>query len=149
MQKGLIVFKNLYSDEFLSTQVGFDNFYKLEDLLDFISSTKYIELCEGQYEYATKIPGVHNHYLDNLIYLREIGLPSNILLRMRFISSDCQNCSMVEFSTSYPLPGSMSSCVGVQLQHGQYSPRTGLPEAVTIIWVHAYTQNDLLSMFTE
>ena len=71
------MFKNLYSDEFLSTQVGFDNFYKLEDLLDFISSTKYIELCEGQYEYATKIPGVHNHYLDNLIYLREIGLPSN------------------------------------------------------------------------
>jgi len=36
------------------------------------------------------------------------------------------------------------SLCGVQLQQGQYSPRTGLPDAVTIMWVHAYTQNDLL-----
>jgi Fe-S cluster assembly protein SufD len=70
------VFKKLYSSEILSTQNGFESFYKLEDILDFVTSPIYLESIENS-TYKKKVPGLHKHYVDNLHYLREIGLPSN------------------------------------------------------------------------
>jgi len=70
------VFKNLYSSNILTKQNGFESFYKLEDILDFVTSPIYLEELENS-EYKKKVPGLHKHYVDNLYYLREIGLPSN------------------------------------------------------------------------
>jgi len=70
------VYKNLYSTKLLAQQNNFESFYKLEDILDFVTSPIYIENT-NDVEYKKKVPGLHQHYIDNLYYLREIGLPSN------------------------------------------------------------------------
>ena len=70
------MYKNLYSTKLLAQQNGFESFYKLEDILDFITSPIYIDNTQDV-EYRRKVPGLHQHYVDNLYYLREIGLPSN------------------------------------------------------------------------
>lgn len=70
------MFKTLYSQKLLTEQTGYDSFYKLEDILDYVTSPLYID-TSNEAEYRRKVPGLHQHYIDNLHYLREIGLPSN------------------------------------------------------------------------
>ena len=70
------MYKNLYSTKLLAQQNNFESFYKLEDILDFVTSPIYIENT-NDVEYKKKVPGLHQHHIDNLYYLREIGLPSN------------------------------------------------------------------------
>ena len=70
------MFKNLYSERLVDEQTGYENYFKLEDLSDYITSPQFIGLAD-QSQYAKKVPGLHNHYLDNLMYLREVGIPSN------------------------------------------------------------------------
>lgn len=71
------MFKNLYCSPLLESQSGFENFYKLDEVVDYVTSPEYISICEENYEYAKKVPGIHSHYLDNLLYLREVGIPEN------------------------------------------------------------------------
>ena len=68
------MYKNLYSDR-LDSEVT-DSYFKLDDIAEYVSSPNFISLAE-QSGYQRKVPGVHNHYMDNLMYLREVGLPSN------------------------------------------------------------------------
>ena len=63
------MFKKLYSSEILSTQNGFESFYKLEDILDFVTSPIYLESIESS-TYKKKVPGLHKHYVDlSLIHI--------------------------------------------------------------------------------
>ena len=59
------MFKNLYCSPLLEAQPGNEYFYKLEEVVDYVTSPEYISICEENYEYAKKVPGIHNHYLDN------------------------------------------------------------------------------------
>ena len=70
------MYKNLYSERLVDSQTGFDSYFKLEDLADYVSSSDFIAMAE-QSGYQKQVPGVHNHFLDNLMYLREVGMPSN------------------------------------------------------------------------
>ena len=70
------MYKNLYSERLVDSQTGVASYFKLEDLADYISSSDFIALAE-QSGYQKKVPGVHNHFVDNLMYLREVGIPNN------------------------------------------------------------------------
>jgi Fe-S cluster assembly protein SufD len=70
------VYKNLFSQRLVETQTGYPNFFKLEDIADYVSSPEFINLAE-QSSYSKKVPGLHNHYVDNLMYIREVGIPNN------------------------------------------------------------------------
>ena len=70
------MYKNLFSQRLVETQTGYPNFFKLEDIADYVSSPEFINLAE-QSSYSKKVPGLHNHYVDNLMYIREVGIPNN------------------------------------------------------------------------
>ena len=74
------MFKNLYSERLVEQQSGYDNFFKLEDITDYVTSPQFIGLAD-QSQYSKKVPGLHNHFLDNLMYLREVGIPSNMIVQ--------------------------------------------------------------------
>ena len=48
------MFKNLYSSNILTKQNGFESFYKLEDILDFVTSPIYLEELENS-EYKKNV----------------------------------------------------------------------------------------------
>ena len=72
--KDLIVYKKLFSYDILETYNEREVYYKLEDLYDYITSESYVNKTLTHVD--KNIPkDVLSHYLDNLYFLREHGLP--------------------------------------------------------------------------
>jgi Fe-S cluster assembly protein SufD len=68
------VFKKLFSYEILEADNDKEVYYKLEDLYDYITSESYISQTSSHVD--KNVPKhVISHYLDNLYFLREHGLP--------------------------------------------------------------------------
>lgn len=66
------MYKNLFSFPLLESQSEF--YYKLEELYDFIVSDEYVELTKNHVD-RNIYHQLSKHYLDNIFFLREQGLP--------------------------------------------------------------------------
>lgn len=69
------MYKQLYGNQILQSQVGKDLYYNLNDIADFVTSNDYIDGVEKNY-WAHKLPEFNKVYKQNLLDLKDIGLPS-------------------------------------------------------------------------
>ena len=69
------MYKQLYGNQILQSQVGKDLYYNLNDIAEFVTSNDYIDGVEKNY-WAHKLPEFNKVYKQNLLNLKDIGLPS-------------------------------------------------------------------------
>ena len=69
------MYKQLYGTRLLENQFGKDVYFTLHDVADYVTSNEYIDGIDSNY-WSHKLPQYNKTYKNNLINLKDDGLPT-------------------------------------------------------------------------